>query len=402
TREERAASGKKKPYKGAQKKGDSGKKKKRRKDEPRSLPEICEDITETLGIPLDPRSATLKSVMAALTDDLKANLEHRLMDVEEIGSAMIEDMTVGGGVLQVFGDNLQKFAFDAFTRKYEVIAKCTRPGCEGQLKHILPFDADRYIQEIPFKEAWYAPAEPGHPLVVPDGINPKGYGRDCSICGSPLDATSAMNIMYLSGEGPVYAVILRVKSAGRYVDKLVDLLFYDPDDPDMKRRSISDKYAFTIVLNHPNGYSNSEFKRVFRERFGTSLKPKHGFGIGDMACYAVYDLLAAHFGNPKKPRVVRNLQDDIKNPQPRVGPNGIELYKRLQFNLHYDKMVFEGQIKTLDIWLNEIGRTSAMSHWTWEETERELRDKMYMRKPEALVVKDIIKRIFPAYEAEGR
>ncbi|MBW2972020.1 hypothetical protein KY359_03200, partial [Candidatus Woesearchaeota archaeon] len=41
TREERAASGKKKPYKGAQKKGDSGKKKKRRKDEPRSLPEIC-------------------------------------------------------------------------------------------------------------------------------------------------------------------------------------------------------------------------------------------------------------------------------------------------------------------------------------------------------------------------
>ncbi|MBU2561402.1 MAG: hypothetical protein KKD17_03825 [Nanoarchaeota archaeon] len=361
-----------------------------------SLDDICSEITGNLGISLDRTPETIDTVRQALTHDLRNNLEVHIIDIDEIRAAIVEDLRISDTVLETLGEALlSRYAKDPVQRKYEVITKCTKEGCPGQTKHIQsitvhPIGTENragYAHEIPFKEAWLKRM----PL---EGLDPKYYTQDCPQCGSPLDATAAMNGAYPEKGGAVYAIVTRVKSAGRYVDKLVDLLFYDENDPNMRKRSITDKYAFTIVLGYPNGMSEKEFRRVFRSQFDMVLEPNGD--VGDLACYAVLERLKRQFNKPRVSNAIMHLQDDISHPQRRVGKYGrIEYYKRLQFNLDYHNKRFEGQIKTRDIWLKERDRTSALSHWTWEETEKQLREAMYMRMPEALVVRNMLKRIFP-------
>ncbi|MBW2964655.1 hypothetical protein KY363_04305 [Candidatus Woesearchaeota archaeon] len=336
-------------------------------------------------------------------DKLEELLQQRFSDIDHINQAIIEELRVNDAVLEELGNALAGYLTGKEDdREYQIAAKCN--SCAESSKKTRQRQAKRLVQ-VPLGSLVSQPAvstrdEPGsfegfnyiHELDFRSGsaldfLKSRGYTPDCPVCGDSLEVITKRNVIYPADDRFVYAILQRVKSAGRYCEKLVDLIFYDSNNPDMSKRSITDRYAFAIIVNQPSGMRDDTFRKEFQRRYGI---PVPSGNIEDASCYAVYNLLQRYF----RPGP-RQLDDKIKHPKKRVSQTGRpELYKMLQFNLPFKGKRFEGQIKSKDTWLREQDRKSGLYHETWEEIERELRQDLYDRMPEMRAVYDTLYSLF--------
>jgi len=326
-------------------------------------------------------------------EELRTTLEEHIDDVDRIRQDIINDQTAGDGVLRTVGDTLASKLFQGRTRReYVMITKCDTCATDKRRQRAatsktkVPVPAADYLYEHEFNSA----LQEGR---VPKGLNPERFSLGCPNCGSTVNVTSTSNMIFPETDQPVFAIAQRVKSAGRYCEKLVDTICYDLLDTDLRTaRSITDKYAFAIIMNHPNGMRDEERRRMFRRQFGLTVGDGN---FGDALCYAMRDFLTASFGG-----AVGRVQDSIRDPKRRVSPRGmVEEYKMLQFNFGLqgrtqDDFVVEGQIKTSQTYQREQDRKSAISHEAYVEVENQLRQEMFMRVPRARVAYEILMRLF--------
>lgn len=334
---------------------------------------------------------------------LEQTLEERFSDITHVNEAIIEELRLNDLILEELGNALAGYLTGKEDdRQYQVVAKCSscaespRKSRQGQAKKFFqiplgsitgktaknaaetecPYEKARYIHELDFRSG-----------AAIEFLKSRGYTPDCPVCGDTLEVITKRNVIYPSDDRFVHAVLLRVKSAGRYCEKLVDLIFYNPQDPLMSKRSITDRYAFAIIANQPAGMREDIFCREFEKRYGIQMPPGH---IDDACCYALHRLLQRRF----KPGPLQ-LDDKIRQPKKRISHTGRPaLYKMLQFNLPLRGKMFEGQIKTKDTWLREQDRKSGISHEGWEEIEKELRQDLYSRMPEMQVVYNKLYSLF--------
>lgn len=341
---------------------------------------------------------------------LKGGLESRLGDIGKLREALLDDMRINDGILQKLGQMLaSRYIRGHQVRTYEVSSEC--PVCEESDLHDNHHDnrqevpVEYYVNELDLRRG-----------EVMDMLLRHGFKPDCPQCGSSLDITSAGNLIYpasnpTSNDIPstLEFIKTRVKSAGRYCHKLIDLIFYDETDPRWEKRSITDKYAFSLVLNAgpetdeptfrdsfieqmghrlPEDCSEREFRNFFRYRLDMELPVRCDFD--DLVCYAMLKRLKTDY-----PECIGLVQDGIKEPKERKNSEGrIELYKMLQFDFNIHGKRFECQIKSKDMHRRELDRDSATCHFTYRKVEEYLRRDMYMQMPEAGEVYNFLFRLF--------
>lgn len=334
---------------------------------------------------------------------LKGGLESRIKDIDDLKKAIINDMRINDGILQKLGEMLaSRYIRGHHVRTYEVTSEC--PSCAESDSH------ERHCeqrQEIPVK--YYVNELDLRRGDVMDMLLRNGFKPNCPICGTELDITSASNCIHPAKEEVLSVLKTRVKSAGRYCHKLVDLIFYDETDPRWEKRSITDKYAFSLVLNIGSETDERSFRRMFRDqirqsipkdcsdrefrnffRYRMQMELPRMCDFEDLACYSMLRKLKTDY-----PQCPERAQDNLKEPKERKGAQGrIELYKMLQFNFNMHGKKFECQIKTADTHRRELDRDSATCHFTYRTIEKYLRQDMYMKIPEAGAVYNFLYRLF--------
>jgi hypothetical protein len=313
---------------------------------------------------------------------LRKNLEAKFDKIDKIRFAIIEDMKVTDSILRNLRDALvSRYAASEVDQEYVMITEC---GTCAKSKKKRQKERSKRMQAVPvteyIHESWRG--------SLLEEFKKRGFIANCPTCESPLEIKTALNMAYPSAEEIIYAITARVKSAGRYVHKLVDLIIYDKNDPRMRKRSITDRHAFKLVVNHPSTLAEKPFRRLFKRQFGIAL-PQNG-NFEDIICYTLLDMLGKDFKpGPEK------IQNNIKAPIPREAPNGrIEHYKMLQFDFMHLGIMLEGQIKTKGTFLSEHDRMSAISHMLYEQVEEGLREGMYMKMPEAQQVYYFLRKLY--------
>ncbi|MBN1544826.1 hypothetical protein JW898_05195 [Candidatus Woesearchaeota archaeon] len=336
--------------------------------------------------------------LARLEQDLEGLIRDEFEDVAAIRQRIVDDLLLNDYILEDLGTTLARRLIHGkgrqtgnWVRQYNVITKC--PACANSNRDRIR-ESSKGVQAVPVdsyvREAHLQDGTSLHYLCE------AGFVPVCAQkkCGTLLEITNASNLIIPKEQQIVHFIAHRVKSAGRYCQKLVDLIFYDKDDPSMRKRSILDRYAFALVLNTPNGISEKKYRRMFKEHYGTALP--FNMPIEDAVCYAMLQILAREFETDSS-----RLQNNIARPKMREREGRIESYKMLQFPLNYHGKVFEGQIKTLDTFMREQDRKSAIGHVNYVEVEEGLRQEMFKRMPEARVVYNVLMKIFGNNHAES-
>ena len=335
-------------------------------------------------------------------DELKSELVALLGDetyVQETREAISRDLLVHDLILQHLGTTLAKRLMGTDTeRAYSMIVKCPSCADSGTKR---PVQESKRVQEKMVKE-YICEADFQEGSVLDDLVK-SGFSFECQHCGDALKVTNTSNIIYPQKEGPVHSIVQRVKSAGRYCDKLVDRIYYDKNNPKMKKRSLFDRYAFTVVVNHPNKMRGNRFEAGLKKKLGMSFKDCHHLkrfykvkssaDIGDLACYAIFEFFRREFGvDPDA------LQDNIRFPRRRTRKDCsgiVELYKVLQFEMCYQGVAFEARIITRDTYERQMDRKSALHHDNYSEIEtRRRQETLYDRIPEAEIVRNALLQIF--------
>jgi hypothetical protein len=334
-------------------------------------------------------------------DEFKEGLAELLGDasyIRETREIVARDLLVPDLMLEHLGTTLAKtFIRGKINRTYVMISKC--PSCADSGKKTRVRTSKRRQEKKVKKYICEADFQEGNVL---DELAKAGFDLDCPACGDGLEVTNASNIIYPVKAQGIYAIAHRVKSPGRYCDKLVDRIFYDKKNPDMRKRSLFDKYAFNVIVNYPNDMPGNSFENRFKEQLGSALSHncdlkryniKKTADLGDVACYALFELLRKKFR--ADPNV---LQDNIRLPLRRTRKDGsgrVELYKMLQFDLDYRRITFEGRIMTRDTYEREMDRKSALYHENYVEIEaRRRKATLFDKKPEAKIVRDALIDIF--------
>jgi hypothetical protein len=320
-------------------------------------------------------------------DRLTAALEDLVIsgadELGDIRQRLIVDLRLSDYVLMDLGEALaSKLIRGRTKRKYALITKCgkcsdsPRQKISESSKLRQEVDVGSYLHESQMADCTALPA-----------LNTAGFKDTCGRCGTPLEITSTSNLVMPVSDELLFLIAQRVKSAGRYCEKLVDLIFYDKNDSRTTKRSIIDRYAFAVVANFPNGMNEKQFRRNFRNQFEMAI-PDNG-DFEDAVCYAFLDVLKGKFEVD-----MTRMQDNIKSPKERVKNGRVEQYKILQFPLSYHGKRFEGQIKTRATYLREQDRKSAIGHETYVEKERQLRNNMFKDIPEARIVYNLLMKLF--------
>lgn len=371
---------------------------------------------QLLQTTFDPRIPELLSVIKSITasnrrgrrgiESLQKELEELLRtdedDIRGIRQRIQDDLMLYDYILEDLGTSIARRLIvgkargkTLWDRAYNIVTKC--PKCAKSRKK-KDKDNSKNRQIVPFSSY----VREAHVLdgSVLDDLVAAGYNPTCSTyrCGTPLEITNAANIIIPTKKQTVHLLAQRIKSAGRYCQKLVDVIFYDKNDPRMKKRSLLDKYAFSLVLNLPDGAGEKEYRRMFRNAYGESLPPNSKYGDFDTTlCYEVFHLLNRWFEID-----AGQLQDNFREPKIRERNGKVEEYRMLQFPLRYQGRIFEGQIKSADTFYREQDRKSAIGHDNYVEVEDKLRQEMFKRIPEARVVYNLLMQIFAKEECAVR
>jgi len=303
-------------------------------------------------------------------NELRQSLDHLLEgvheEIERKRTSIIQDTMLHDYMLEDLTETLARKLLPGEKKyRYVVVTKC--PSCTSsndQKRH----DQAKIVQEIPVMK--YIHEVDAIEDLNMNALDPNRFQPRCPACGDGYVITSSRNLIMPAKQGSVYAITARVKSAGRYCQKLVDIIFFDKDNPRMRKRSIADRFAWTAILD-TSGYK-SEAEQ-------------------DALCYKMRDKLKSeNFLIDEK-----LMQDNIKDPIRRLSrKRRPETYKMLQFPLKYHGETFEGQIKTLDTHLREQDRKSAIWHDNYVEIEEQLRQDMFREIPEAKMVYDILMKMF--------
>jgi hypothetical protein len=366
-------------------------------------------------------SENLDGILNALTEDLKSTIGMYMGDARKVRAAIAEDLMKSDNYLKELGLALAGTCFAGPTRrKYVVITKCFE--CADSNKKRLREDSKRrqlldvkqkaednrqpvfdekgravyeYIHELDFDAAIEVGMD--HPELEQEKLI-----LTCPTCESPMKILNKSNVIYPANEEVIHAIVQRVKSAGRYCQKLVDLIFYDKADPLMEERSISDRYASAVIVNYPVSLTdsafvksfNGQFEKFMSKQFDRFFKRNYGYDprtllLEDRTCYKLHNAFRHKF------ELIGSLDDKIKEPKTRKSKKRRnETFKMLQFDVLFGGMRFETQIKTLGMYLRELDRKSLVSHEYYEQIEADMRENMFMRAPETKAVYDLLRQMF--------
>lgn len=341
---------------------------------------------------IDPRLQQLLVKIRDLARDkkgeyLKEGLEKLVIsDFDELGdvrNSIINVLIAGDYALKECGEALASKLFrGSTTRKYALITKCNQ--CADSPKERMR-EGSKLRQDVPVKD--YVHESQINDLTILSDLKNAGFKDTCDWCEAPLEITSTSNLIVPVDDEPVFMIAQRVKSVGRYCEKLVDRIFYNENDLRMKKRSLLDRYAFAVLVNFPNDFNEKQFRRNFWNQFGATI-PDNGL-FEDAVCNAFFTLLKNEYQID-----ARKTQDNIKDPKKVVKDGRVEYYKMLQFPFPYKEYTFEGQIKTKRTYLREQDRKSVIDHETYVEKERQLRNNMLKDIPEARIVYNLLMRLF--------
>jgi hypothetical protein len=303
-------------------------------------------------------------------EELKKRLDDLLLsereDIEEIKSRIIEDTMLQDYMLEdLTGIIAGKLIRGEKRNQYIIVTKCKPCSDSGNDERV---KKSKIVQHIPTRK--YIHEVGCFDDLMQNAIEPAGFIKNCVTCGNEYEATNSRNLIMPANKQEIYAIAARVKSAGRYCQKLVDVIFYSKDNPKMKKRSILDRYAFACVKDAPEGVSEEE---------------------NDKQCYGILERMRMD----NLLIDMKLLQDNIRDPIRRLSQNRKpEMYKMLQFPLKYHGKMFEGQIKTKNTFLREQDRKSAIWHDNYVEIEEQLRQDMFREMPEAKIVYDTLIKMF--------
>jgi hypothetical protein len=232
------------------------------------------------------------------------------------------------------------------------------------------------------------------PLLVDPKLGEQALRMHCPDCQGTLTSTSSRNLIIPLDDNIFYLIALRVKSAGEYCAKLVDNIFYDEDDPQMRKRDVVDRFGFLLTMNYPGTLHEKVLSREFRKRFGRGIRvdSKRDADLGDSLCYAALDALTAEFDVQ---RYTLELQDNIANPLEKEMHDRQEQFKQLQFKFGYQGRLLEGKIYTKATHAKESDRKSAVGYESYRTTENKKRQAMFLERPQMRILYEVLLPMFP-------
>ncbi len=388
----------------------------------------------------------LQELISEIREIVKDNIQYKLgtkqlkEDLEVIVETSFEDLSDMRAVVDqelryhdfMLGDFTQALAArlisGKYNREYNIVTKC--PKCttsdnkryRERAKSRQKISVDNYIYEADVIDGSFVPD------LISRGFVPECKRGNCS--DTLLEITNSANIIMPDQPQPVYLISSRVKTTGRYCHKLVDRIFYElgdelgwkkPEDVTAsnlkdgeeeiivgEKRSLVDRFAFNIIIDFPDGFTEQDFRKMYRElycvelprgrgvtKFKQIFKTKYGMQLPqklsfeDMVCYSMLENVSRNFDVQ-----FGRLDDKILKPKRKMKKGVREEYKMLQFPLHYKGVAFEGQIKLKELYLREQNRKSLFSHYGWTEVGNGLREAFFEEMPEARVVYTVLHNVF--------
>jgi len=366
--------------------------------------------------------------LANLREELELIVETSFDDIEDLRGAIEQELRFNDYALKdLTGSLADHLIRDTYNREYNLITKC--PSCSTNGTRSKERAKSRQVVRV---DDYVFEADVVDGSFIPDLVA-KGFVDTCKrgkCQDTPLEIVNAANVVLPDDDHVIHLISSRVKTTGRYCHKLVDRILYemsdelgwkDPEDVQNSRlaegeeeiivgskRSIVDRFAFSIIVDYPNGWTESEFRKRYKRVYGATLPTGRGitamkrmfsqkYGINmprvmtfeDLVCYNLLEQVSQKFQV-----YMGRLDDRIQRPKVRMTKGVREEFKMLQFPLHFKGMAFEGQIKLRSVYEREQNRKSAFSHDNYVEIDNKLRKAFFKEVPEARVLYEVLMGVF--------